>query len=177
MPTQMGRMAVPCVSFSTTMGMLVTGSIINPRIFISTSIAASPGSSDGTNNSYHLANSDHLLPHQAVGPGAGDANFEVFSHQAGARRKKIYHAVARCATRPLAVLVTTIFHQHLEAAANEALVAHHLDLPLALEQHGQAADLFFFGDAVRHGQRRRVGPRRKFEGEDAVVLRGVEKRE
>src|SRR5271170_3886166 len=31
--------SLPC-SFSTTMGMLVTGSIINPRIFISTSIVA-----------------------------------------------------------------------------------------------------------------------------------------
>ena len=37
-PTQIGRMAFPFMSFSITMGMLVTGSIINPRIFISTSI-------------------------------------------------------------------------------------------------------------------------------------------
>src|SRR5580700_11473685 len=39
MPTHTGRTELPCASFSTTMGMLVTGSIIRPRIFISTSIA------------------------------------------------------------------------------------------------------------------------------------------
>jgi hypothetical protein len=33
---------VPCASFSTTMGMFVTGSIISPRIFISTSMESSP---------------------------------------------------------------------------------------------------------------------------------------
>src|SRR5580704_744133 len=42
MPTQIGRTAVPCASLSTTMGMFVTGSIISPRIFISTSIESSP---------------------------------------------------------------------------------------------------------------------------------------
>src|SRR5271169_5512656 len=37
MPTQMGRTESPFTSFRMTMGMLVTGSIISPRIFISTS--------------------------------------------------------------------------------------------------------------------------------------------
>src|SRR5215831_11571842 len=40
MPTQMGRTVSEPVSFRITMGMLVTGSIIKPRIFISTSIVA-----------------------------------------------------------------------------------------------------------------------------------------
>src|SRR5208337_2441170 len=40
-PTQMGRIACPCTSFSTTIGICVTGSIIRPRTFISTSIAPS----------------------------------------------------------------------------------------------------------------------------------------
>ena len=38
-PTQMGNTVSLFTSFSTTMGMLLTGSIIKPRIFISTSIA------------------------------------------------------------------------------------------------------------------------------------------
>src|SRR5258708_32102816 len=38
-PTQIGRMELPCTSFRTTIGILVTGSIIRPRIFISSSIA------------------------------------------------------------------------------------------------------------------------------------------
>src|SRR5262249_40035926 len=38
---QIGSTALPCTSLRTTMGMLVTGSIINPRIFISSSIAPS----------------------------------------------------------------------------------------------------------------------------------------
>src|SRR5215472_4665221 len=37
----MGKTALPFASLSTTMGMFVTGSIIRPRIFISTSIGAS----------------------------------------------------------------------------------------------------------------------------------------
>src|SRR5487761_720658 len=41
MPTQMGRTADPPLSRSMTIGMLVTGSIISPRIFISTSIGLS----------------------------------------------------------------------------------------------------------------------------------------
>ena len=41
-PTQIGRTVSLPWSFSTTMGMFVTGSIINPRIFISTSIVALP---------------------------------------------------------------------------------------------------------------------------------------
>ena len=40
---EMGKMALPCVSLSTTMGMLVAGSIMSFPIFISTSIVASPG--------------------------------------------------------------------------------------------------------------------------------------
>src|SRR6202040_4332817 len=38
----MGRTVSLPTSFKTTIGMLVTGSIINPRIFISTSISCSP---------------------------------------------------------------------------------------------------------------------------------------
>src|SRR4051794_6530973 len=41
MPTQMGSTASDPGSFRITMGMLVTGSIIRPRIFISTSIVSS----------------------------------------------------------------------------------------------------------------------------------------
>src|SRR6266404_7310315 len=42
MPTQIGKMVLPCVSLRMTMGMLVTGSIIRPRMRISTSMATSP---------------------------------------------------------------------------------------------------------------------------------------
>ena len=38
----MGRTVSPLMSFRTTIGMLVTGSIMSPRIFISTSIVALP---------------------------------------------------------------------------------------------------------------------------------------
>src|SRR5271167_2030524 len=42
MPTQIGSTLSPPWSFRITMGMLVTGSIISPRIFISTSIMLPP---------------------------------------------------------------------------------------------------------------------------------------
>jgi len=40
--TQMGSTALPLRSFKITIGVLVTGSIMSPRIFISTSMALSP---------------------------------------------------------------------------------------------------------------------------------------
>src|SRR5579864_7994472 len=39
-PTQIGSTDCPCTSFNTTIGICVTGSIIRPRIFISSSIAS-----------------------------------------------------------------------------------------------------------------------------------------
>src|SRR5437762_291650 len=67
-PTQIGRMAWPCTSFSTTMGMFVTGSIIRPRIFISTSMEASLGS-------------HHVLTHQAVRRRSCHMNLNVGSQK------------------------------------------------------------------------------------------------
>src|SRR3954449_5562146 len=51
MPTHMGSTASPPESFRITMGILVTGSIIKPRIFISTSILGPCFGSD-----YHFSN-------------------------------------------------------------------------------------------------------------------------
>src|SRR5438270_12691068 len=65
MPTQIGRTASPPESFRMTIGMLVTGSIIKPRIFISTSIPTLYFGSD-----YHFS-------YQAIGKTCRDAHIGV----------------------------------------------------------------------------------------------------
>ena len=61
-PTQMGSTVLPLMSLRITIGMLFTGSIMSPRIFISTSIIflRPPTQSDYTTNA--------LSPTKEVGP-------------------------------------------------------------------------------------------------------------
>ncbi len=70
-PTQMGSTVLPLTSLRITMGMLVTGSIMSPRIFISTSMTPSQSS---LHHSY-------ALTHQRVGAGARDPDRQVLAHQ------------------------------------------------------------------------------------------------
>src|SRR5258708_18279724 len=78
-PTQIGKIAWPCTSLSTTMGMFVTGSIIRPRIFISTSIDASPELGD-------------LLSHQTVWCRSRNSHLHVGSQKLSLLCSEIYHA-------------------------------------------------------------------------------------
>src|SRR5437899_3524156 len=91
MPTQIGRTASPPESFRITMGMFVTGSIIKPRIFISTSIPDP------------LLGSDYHFPNQAIGKTCGDANVGIAAHRRLERRRhhKIQRLVLGGATHPL----------------------------------------------------------------------------
>src|SRR5207247_4491031 len=87
-PTQIGRIALPCTSLRTTMGMFVTGSIIRPRIFISTSIGPSRKLAD-------------VLAEQTVGTCVRHSNLNVLSQKLSLRRNEIQDAIAGCVTRPL----------------------------------------------------------------------------
>src|SRR5580698_6882097 len=70
-PTQMGSTALPLVSFRITIGMLVTGSIMRPRIFISTSMTPSQSS---LHHSY-------ALTHQRVRAGPRHSHRKVRADQ------------------------------------------------------------------------------------------------
>src|ERR1051325_4095111 len=69
-PTQMGRTAPPLTSLSTTIGRFVLGSIISPRIFISTSMFASS-----------LSFSIYRFAHQGIRAGAGHPNIHILPGQ------------------------------------------------------------------------------------------------
>src|SRR5271165_691592 len=118
-PTQIGSTALPFTSFRTTIGMFVTGSIIRPRIFISTSIAALP------------SRRDQVLTHQAIRTSPCDANVYIFSQKGFARRSDIYDPVARCATGPLIFAARGALDEHFGHAADQRLVALLLNGPLA----------------------------------------------
>src|SRR3984957_11010629 len=96
MPTQIGSTAVPCASLSTTMGMFVTGSIISPRIFISTSMGTSPDArmkdqtcfASATKES-PLDNSDFVLADQTVRTGARNSHCHILSQKVLPGRSEI----------------------------------------------------------------------------------------
>src|SRR5690242_18463652 len=142
MPTQMGSTAAPFTSLRMTIGMLVTGSIIKPRIFISTSIAPSLGS---------LQSGSRLRPaldpfaHQAVRPRGCHSNGHVL---ASPRRLtgEIHYAVACRPAHRLAQPGLETFHQHLEFPGDKAAIALELDLALSLLKDRQASSLL----QVRH---------------------------
>ena len=67
-------------------------------------------------------------------------------------------------------------HQHFIGLADELFVSGELNLALAFVQNREAAALFRFRDGVWHVPGGGVGPRRVFEREDGVVLRGVQQR-
>src|SRR5438552_1356571 len=142
MPTQMGSTAAPFTCLRMTIGMFVTGSIIKPRIFISTSIAPSLGSLQGRS---HLRPALDRFAHQAVRPRGHHSNGHVL---ASPRRLtgEIHHAVACCPPDGLAQSGLETFYQHLEFAAHEPAIALELDLALALLKDRQAFSLL----RVRH---------------------------
>src|ERR1700692_2516099 len=128
MPTQMGRIALPLTSFRTTIGMLVTGSIINPRIFISTSMRCSPFVSVYT------------LAHQRVRAGAGDAHVYVTAQNIVGRSgaEKIQRLVPGGPADPLACGFIEAFDQALLDRPEIFGVAAGLNFALQLLHDDQA---------------------------------------
>src|ERR1700689_3114352 len=98
-PTQMGRTPVPCVSWRTTTGVLVAGSIIRPRILTSSSMVASAALYD-------------LFANETEWCGARDSRLNIFSQKILARRSEINDQVARGASGPLAARgMMRVYHQ------------------------------------------------------------------
>src|SRR5258708_35556723 len=93
MPTQIGSTVLLLTSFNMTMVMFVAGSIIMPRIFISTSISPPPP------KPLH-----HTLAHQRVRAGTRHAHVQIPPGEVFAVAifvHEIQRAILRCAPDPL----------------------------------------------------------------------------
>src|SRR5215475_4061474 len=130
----MGRMELPFTSFNTTMGMLVTGSISNPRIFISTSMKSSR---------LCLV---YTFSGQRIGPGARYPNLDVSAKQVSIRvgAQKIQSLVLRSSADPLAGCLVEAFHKTFFHRSDVCGIPPHLDGALPLLHDSQAAGLLFF---------------------------------
>src|SRR5580658_9425351 len=99
----MGSTVLLPTSFRMTIAILVTGSIMSPRIFISTSMRSLPFLIP----LHHTGGLriEHALAHQRVRSGARDPHVEIAAHQCGARivrMREIERPVLRSASDPLA---------------------------------------------------------------------------
>src|SRR5208282_4444196 len=181
MPTQIGSTLSPPWSFRITMGMLVTGSIISPRIFISTSIMLPPGACPFILPMQYAAQPvsgwlDNHIAQQAVGKCLRDPYVYVVS-DAGLRLT-VDHEIKRLVLRGAADHLSTgrvlPFHHHLKRLAQMPAVACPLDLSLVLLQDLQAARFLGVRNRIGVLERRRVRTRRVLKREDAVVTYLVE---
>src|SRR5436190_21746665 len=104
MPTQIGSTVLLLTSFKMTIGMLVAGSIMRPRIFISTSIHPPPP------RPLH-----HTLAYQRVRSRTRHAHVEIPSDELFIARStghKIQRAILRCPPNPLPQRLVPALHQH-----------------------------------------------------------------
>src|SRR4051794_151489 len=133
MPTQIGSTASPPESFRITMGILVTGSIIKPRIFISTSIPALYFGSD-----YHFS-------HKAIRKTCRDAHIGVTANGRldAWRHCEIERLILRGAAHPLSASIIPRFNHYFSYFANVTRVADLLYLPLTLHEDPQTPRLLF----------------------------------
>src|SRR5277367_1766773 len=107
---------LPATSLRITMGMLVTGSIISPRIFISTSMLGPPS----LVVSLHHASPPAVLggvcfAHQRIGTGARDTHRKIPADQVYVRFRvrEIQSAILGCAANPLTQRLVASFNIHL----------------------------------------------------------------
>src|ERR1700733_12023815 len=115
MPTQMGSTCALATSFRMTIGMFVTGSIISPRIFISTSMAslqhsAVPVAGGAARLTLCVPSADGFSD-QRIGASARDADVGVLADvQIFAGMGEAQGAVARGAAQPEAEGLIAAFH-------------------------------------------------------------------
>src|SRR5882724_2392531 len=175
----MWRTALPCTSFKTTIGMFVTGSIIKPRILISTSMVSSRFLSTTLRPSpqYPMWCLVDVHADQAVRRGTLHLDGYVAPEQFRMHGEDIHNAVARRMAAPLIFFPRLPFHVHFEFLSEQFLVCFRLNFSLQLHQHGEAAAFFFFRNGVGHGFGGSVRARRIFERKNAFVFYGFEEAE
>src|SRR5579863_419309 len=144
-----------------TIGMLVTGSIISPRIFISTSMLLV----------YRFAR-------EGIGAAARHANLNVFSEEIisviRSGMGEIQRAVPRSSAGPQSERFVTALHIYFFHGADQRGVLPDLNGPLPLLHDGETPRFLFFRNVIAHLKRGGVRPLRIFEAEDRVVLNLVE---
>src|SRR5438046_1401057 len=124
----MGRTLLPPTSFRITIGMFVTGSIIRPRIFISSSISAS---------SSHLHYTHHTLTDKRIWTGARHPHGKIFPDQRFASRfrvRKVQRAILRGAPDPLSQRFVAAFHERLFNRADQLRVLADLNRALLFQE-------------------------------------------
>src|SRR5215475_4752313 len=152
----MGRTASLDGSFSTTIGMLVTGSIINPRIFISTSIwdlrRASPLLQYQTSANSTSANRlvHHHLAYETVWEALCYKHPGVTSSRGkyGRIRREIHGFILRAAADDLSASLISSFNHYFQNSPDVLLVINPLNLSLSLLKNAQTLRFFLVGDAV-----------------------------
>src|SRR5580704_5895479 len=157
-------LALP-TSFRMTIGMLVTGSIIRPRIFISTSMCL-----------LH-----HGLTGERVRAAARHAHVDVLADELvrglGAIMRKTQGAVARGASGPKAQRFMTPFDVDLFNGSDEADIVANLNGALLFLDDGEPSRFLFFRNMIDHLQRRGIRALGVFKAEDGIVLHFVEQAE
>src|SRR5437868_1770147 len=165
MPTQIGKTASLDGSLSTTMGMLVTGSIINPRIFISTSIPdlrrAALDSLSRFVACLYLAHSPraavphvflvhHHLTHKTVREALGYKHPSVASSgwEYGRAGREIHGLVLRAAADHLPTNLVSSFNHYFKDLPYMLQVINPLNLSLSLLKDAESLRLFPLGDAI-----------------------------
>src|SRR5258706_5851719 len=158
----MGRTALPCTSFRTTIGMFVTGSIIKPRILISTSMASSRFVSTTLRPSpqYPMWCLVDVYADQAIRRGTLHLDGYVASEQFRMHREDIHNAVARRMAAPLVLFPRLPFYVYFEFLSKQFFVCFGLNFSLPLHQHSEATASFFFWNGVGHRFGRRIRARR-----------------
>src|SRR5579859_4328382 len=162
MPTQMGSTAVPFASFRITMGMLVTGSIISPRIFISTSIGPSLNTSESQSTVDQSLFPGVATPessinpgaHQAVRPGLNYFHIHIAADPAGLSWK-INRSITRRAAYGVPEARMKTFHHHFKSVSHQRLISPQLYFSLAFLERRQPPPLCIFRHIIRPTSRGR----------------------
>src|SRR5271165_1636005 len=163
MPTQMGMTESEAGSFRTTIGMLVAGSIISPRIRTSMSMESPfPLEYAGLDG----------FAYKTVWMRSGDSHLYVASRRGcyRARPGEIDRLVLAAAAGDLTTCRILAFNHDFHYLSQVPGIVSPLNLALAVKQHLKPVSLFGFRDGIDHDQGRRVGPGRVFKSEDAIVL-------
>src|SRR5882672_5077801 len=159
--------------------MFVTGSIIKPRIFISTSMASSRFVSTTLRPSpqcpiWCLVG---VCADQAIRRRTLHLDRYVLSEQFRVHGREIHNPVTGCVPAPLILFPRLIFHVHFKFLPKQFFICFGLNFPLQLHQHRETAAFFSFGNGVGHRFGRRIRPRRIFERKNAVVFYGFQETE
>src|ERR1039457_344251 len=166
MPTQIGRIELPPTSFKTTIGIFVTGSIMSPRIFISTSMVPPL-----------VLLLYYRFTGERIRARARHADREILAGEILAAIRvridgvrEIERTIPRGPPDPLARGLVVAFHHRFFHRSHQPAVAPDLDGALQLLQDGEAAALFFLGNMIVERQRRRVGTPGILEAEQRIVF-------